>query len=256
MLNAVRRRAQPDDGGLPGVTYVGGNGPCAKSEFNLVAGTTWLFAADAMRDARVDVLIVDEAGQLALADALAASRSAGNLILLGDPLQLPQVAQASHPGGGGRSVLGHVLGDEVTLSPERGVFLVETRRMHPDVCGFISDQIYEGRLASHPSCATQSTVAGTGLRWLRADHRGCSTESVEEAELVAEQVIGLLGTPWVDQKGMEAPLTVDDFMVVAPYNDQVRLLREYLDGDERTRGVPWARSTSSRGGRRRSCSSR
>ena len=76
-----------------------------------------------MKDAPVDVLIIDEAGQLALADALAASRSARNLILLGDPLQLPQVTQASHPGGGGSSVLEHVLGDEATMPADRGVFL-------------------------------------------------------------------------------------------------------------------------------------
>ena len=81
------------------------NAPCAKSDYNLVAGTTWLFAGPDMQGAPVDVLIVDEAGQLALADALAASTSAKNIVLLGDPLQLPQVAQAVHPGGGGSSVL-------------------------------------------------------------------------------------------------------------------------------------------------------
>src|ERR1035438_6597413 len=140
-----------------GVTYATGNAPCARGEFNLVAGTTWLFAGKEMKDAPVDVLIVDEAGQLALADALAASRSARNLILLGDPLQLPQVSQASHPVGGGLSVLEHVMGEDRTLQPDRGVFLTETWRMHPDICRFISDEIYESRLHSHPSCAIQAT---------------------------------------------------------------------------------------------------
>ena len=129
---------------LSGVTYATGNRQCAASEFNLVAGTTWLFASPEMRAAPVDVLLIDESGQLALADALAASCSARNLILLGDPLQLPQVTQADHPGGGGRSVLEHVLGKDATLHPGRGVFLSQTRRMHPDVCSFISAQIYEG----------------------------------------------------------------------------------------------------------------
>ena len=103
-----------------------------------------------MADAPVDVLVIDEAGQLSLADALAASRAAHNLILLGDPLQLPQVAQASHLRGSGRSVLEHVVGDDVTLADDRGVFLSTTWRMHPDVCDFISDQIYEGRLTLPP----------------------------------------------------------------------------------------------------------
>jgi uncharacterized protein len=236
-LHGVRRVRELPQTGLPGVEYVKNNPPCARTEFNLVAGTTWLFSGKEMKDAPVDVLIVDEAGQLALADTLAASRSAHNLILLGDPLQLSQVSQASHPGGGGRSVLEHVLGDDVTIPSDRGVFLGETWRMHPDICRFISEQIYEGRLVSHPSCAIQNTEFGTGLRWLEAEHAGRCTESVEEAEIVTEEILRLIGAAWVDQQGDESRLTADDFMVVAPYNDQVDLLRTHLDADRRTRGV-------------------
>ena len=236
-LAAVRRVPAPPHPRLSGVDYVTTNRPCAKSDYNLVAGTTWLFAGADMRGAPVDVLIVDEAGQLALADALAASTSAKNIVLLGDPLQLPQVAQAVHPGCGGSSVLEHVLGDDVTLPSDRGVFLTQTRRMHPDVCQFISEEIYEGRLESHPDCARQDTQFGTGLRWLQADHAGRSTESLEEAQLVATEIGHLLGTPWVDQHGVTSPLTVANFMVVAPYNDQVALLRETLDAGARTRGI-------------------
>jgi len=236
-LHCVRRGPKPSGGGLAGVTYATGNGQCARPEFNLVAGTTWLFAGKDMKDAPVDVLIVDEAGQLALADALAASRSAGSLILLGDPLQLPQVSQASHPGGGGLSVLEHVMGEHGTLPADRGAFLTETRRMHPDICRFISDEIYEGRLHSHPSCANQDTGLGTGLRWLRADHSERSTESEEEAEIVRSTVHDLLGTTWTDKGGIKAPITVEDIMVVAPYNDQVALIHQILVGDARTRGI-------------------
>jgi len=237
-LRAVRKPSKRPDIPLPGVTYVTTNPPCARSQFNLVAGTTWLFASKEMGSAPVDVLIIDEAGQLALADALAASVSAKNVVLLGDPLQLPQVSQAVHPGRGGSSVLEHVLGEHVTLPTDRGVFLTETRRMHPDICRFISDEIYEGRLKSHPGCALQATEFGTGLRWLRADHTECSTESLQEAQIVVEQIGRLRGTPWVDRYGVEAPLTAEDFMVVAPYNDQVALLRATLDEHPSTRGVP------------------
>ena len=102
-----------------------------------------------MRDNPVDVLIVDEAGQLGLADTLAASISATNVILLGDPQQLPQVAQASHPNRSGVSALEHLLGEgDRTFPPDRGVLLDVTWRMHPDVCGFISDVMYEGKLTS------------------------------------------------------------------------------------------------------------
>ena len=236
-LHAVRRASKPKSGGLPGVTY-GSNERCARAEFNVVAGTTWLFARDDMRDTPVDVLIVDEAGQLALADALAASHSGHNLVLLGDPLQLAQVAQASHPNGAGDSVLAHALGNDVTIPDDRGVFLTETRRMHPDVCSFISREIYEDKLSSDPSCARQTTEFGTGLRWVQAHHDGRTTESPEEAELVAAEIDRMIGTRWTDQHGVDSELTVGDFMVVAPYNNQVDLLRARLDQDERTRGVP------------------
>ena len=203
----------------------------------MVAGTTWLFASKPMRENPVDVLVVDEAGQLGLADTLAATISATNVILLGDPQQLPQVAQASHPGGAGASALEHLLGDELTVPPDRGVLLETTWRMHPDVCGFISDVMYGGKLHSHESCVGQSAAGQTGLRWLRAEHKGCSTESPQEAAIVVAKVEELLGQPWTDQHGVTRPLTVADFMVVAPYNDQRRCIEAAMRANRATRGV-------------------
>ena len=175
-----------------------------------------------MRDRPVDVLIIDEAGQLGLADTLAASTSATNVILLGDPQQLAQVSQANHPDGAGASALEHLLGDAPHRERRpwrvsRRVLAHASRRVP-----FISDVFYDGKLTSHASCVGQTTAAGTGLRWIRADHTGSSTESAEEAALVASTIIGLLGRDWTDQHGVTRPLTVDDFMVVAPYNDQRR----------------------------------
>ena len=236
-LRAVRKNKTPSSGGISVVKYTENNKKAAQGEFNLVAGTSWLFAGDPMFEAPVDVLLIDEAGQLSLADALAASRSAHNLILLGDPLQLPQVAQASHPRGSGASVLEHILGEDRTMPTDRGVFLTETRRMHPDVCTFISEEIYESRLTSHPSCAVQDTEIGTGLRWLRATHTGRVTESPEEAAQIFDAVASLIGKTWTDQHGATKPLGTADILVVAPYNDQVKRLRALLDDDPRTRGV-------------------
>jgi uncharacterized protein len=237
-LRAVSKRSVPHGGPLDRVTYVGGNPAAARDGYNLVAGTTWLFANAQMRANPVDVLVIDEAGQLALVDALVASTAAHNLVLLGDPLQLPQVAQASHPNRSGDSVLEHVLGDAQTMPADRGVFLSETRRMHPDVSEFISEAIYEGRITSYADCSLQGTKFGTGLRWLRADHSGCSTASPVEAELIADEVERLIGTTWTNDKGEVAPITAEDVMVVAPYNDQVDLLRDVLHARPSTRGVP------------------
>ena len=236
-LHALRRGDKPKSGALEGVRYASSAKEAEGTKYNLVAGTTWLWARPQLRPFPVDVLVVDEAGQLALADTVASANGARNLILLGDPLQLSQVAQAEHPDGSGASVLEHILGGHATLPDDQGIFISETRRMHPDVCRFISNQIYEGRLSSHVSCAQQSTQFGTGLRWLEARHAGRSTESPEEAAIVVAQVTSMLDTPWVNQRGENAPLRAQDFMVVAPYNDQVRLLREAFDRSPRLHQV-------------------
>jgi uncharacterized protein len=134
-------------------------------------------------------------------------------------------------------VLEHVLGDNVTIPDTRGVFLAETWRMHPDICEFISRQIYEGRLTSHACCRQQSTDAGTGLRWLRAYHSRRSTQSPEEVAVVLAQITTMRGTPWTDHRGVTRPLVPSDFMVVAPYNDQVDLIKAACRARHDLRGV-------------------
>jgi len=76
------------------------------------------------------------------------------------------VIQGTHPGGTDDSVLNHLIGDAETIPPDRGLFLEQTFRLHPDVCAYISDEFYEGRLRSGPVTATRTTPLGTGLRWL------------------------------------------------------------------------------------------
>ncbi len=233
-LKAVRKHAVAR---VAGVSYINDNTKCAEGDFNVISGTPWLHASQAMRDHPVDVLVIDEAGQLGLADAIAASISATNVILLGDPQQLPQVSQASHPNGAGASSLEHMLDGATTVPSERGVFLDTTRRMHSDVNGFISDVMYDGRLGVHPSCDEQTTREGTGLRWLRVVHDGCDTHSEVEAQRVADQLRSLMDTPWTNQRGETQLLRPADFMVVAPYNDQVRLIRNVLSANKRTAKV-------------------
>jgi predicted RecB family nuclease len=191
-------------------------------EAPLTGGTAWLYAHGDL-DRTLDYLFVDEAGQVSLADAVAMGTCAQNLVLVGDPQQLAQVLQGSHPDGADVSVLQHLLGEHATIPPDRGLFLERTFRLHPDVCGYISEEFYEGRLGSDPVCATRTTPLGTGLRWIEVEHDGCRQESRAEAERVAEEVARLRAA------GVEA----GEIMVVAPYNAQVNLLRELLPA-----GVP------------------
>jgi uncharacterized protein len=197
----------------------------------LFAGTAWLFAAKTLDGGAaplIDTLVIDEAGQVSLADALAMGTAARNIVLLGDPLQLAQVSQATHPPGTGASVLEHLLGEHATIPPDRGVFLERTRRMHPDVCRFISEVVYESRLQGIPELARQATAFGTGLRFKPVDHVGNASASTEEAEVVAAEICQMVGAAWTDRHGHTALLRQQDFMVVAPYNAQVRPLREAL----------------------------
>ena len=104
----------------------------------------------------VDMLFVDEAGQMSLANVLAMGGSARNIVLLGDPQQLDQPVKGSHPPGAEKSALEHLLGDRQTIAEDRGLFLAQTWRMHPDICTFTSEVFYEDRLEPEPSLAAQS----------------------------------------------------------------------------------------------------
>src|SRR5262249_243238 len=182
----------------------------------LVAGTAWLFAHEDLDGGFVDTLVIDEAGQVSLADALAMGTAARNVVLLGDPLQLAQVSQGTHPEGAGVSILEHLLGEHATIPPDMGVFLERTRRMHPDVCRFVSEVVYESRIEGVPEVARQSTGFGTGLRFLPVGHVGNASASTKEAEAVAAEIKKMIGGSWTDVEGKEQPLRPEDFMVVAP----------------------------------------
>ncbi len=192
---------------------------------DVVAGTMWVFARLTMAEL-IDVLFVDEAGQLSLASVVSMGGAAGSIVLLGDPNQLPQVSQAIHPEGAERSALEHVLGPDRTLPAERGIFLPTTFRMHPDVNAYISEVFYEDRLLPDPSTARQaigpgSEPTGTGIRFWPVIHVGNGARSIEEADAVARMIDGLIGRPWTDQAGADKLLLGDDIIVVAPYNAQV-----------------------------------
>jgi superfamily I DNA and/or RNA helicase len=150
------------------------------------------------------------------------------LVLLGDPNQLPQVSQGAHPEGSGLSILQHLLGDHVTIPPDRGLFLAETWRLRPELCAFTSDAYYEGRLEPAPVTALRSLAAGNGPVWLAVAHERRSQSSIEEADAVAAAVASLVGSPFTDAGGVTRPLLAAEILVVAPYNAQVRTLRSRL----------------------------
>ncbi|MBV8195809.1 MAG: DNA2/NAM7 family helicase, partial [Candidatus Dormibacteraeota bacterium] len=204
---------------------------------DIAGGTAWLFADDKLSGC-FDTLIVDEAGQMSLADVVAVSRCARNIVLVGDPRQLAQVVQGTHPDGAGVSALQHLLGDGITVPGDRGIFLDRTWRMAPEVCSFVSQTFYEGRLEPVAECARQAIVpasgeALTGLRTAEVQHEGDRTFSPAEAERVALIVEQLLASTWRHRDGSLRPLTIHDILVVAPYNAHVAALIGALPPDAR-----------------------
>jgi uncharacterized protein len=202
----------------------------------LVGGTAWVFSREEL-EGRFDYLFVDEAGQVSLANAVAIGQSARNLILVGDQMQLAQPIQGSHPGETGLSCLEYLLHGHATVPPEIGVFLGRSRRMHSDVCRFVSEAVYEGRLGSIPETERHRVIRGgdtvlvpaeTGIVWVPVKHDGCSQSSEEECEAIAAIVPELLARNVVGRNGEERRMTLDDILIVAPFNLQVRCLREEL----------------------------
>ena len=225
-------------GDLEGVTRVSDNGAVEAAveagAVDIVAGTPWLFAR-AELNATFDVLFVDEASQMSLADAVAIGTCARSIVLIGDPNQLPMVSQGVHPSGASASSLEHLVGDAITVPADRGLFLATSRRMHPDVNAYISASFYEGRLSSHPDTTSRvvdgdhPVLSGSGVRWLPTPHIGNSSRSREEAEVVAEAVATLLGMTWRAAPGDHRPITIDDVIVIAPYNAQVAEIQAALE---------------------------
>jgi len=205
----------------------------------VIAGTVWLWARPEL-NATVDVLFVDEAGQMSLANVLAASPAAKSIVLLGDPQQLDQPQRGVHPPGADASALSHLLNGRSTIGEDQGLFLSESWRLHPDVCTFTSELFYDNRLMPRPENATQrinteGPFDGTGLRFIPVAHNGNQSESPEEADTVRNIVEGLLrtGTTWANKKGETAPLSLNDILVVAPYNAQVSALAQRLPAGAR-----------------------
>lgn len=197
-------------------------------------GTTWLWsAADAVDT--LDVLFVDEAAQMSLANVLAVSPAARTVVLIGDPRQLEQPMQGSHPDGTDVSALDHMLDGHQTIPSDKGLFLAETWRLHPSICAFTSELFYESKLKPRQGLdrlrvKAQGPLSGAGLVYVPVPHSSNQNCSPEEAAVVRSLVDQVLaGAPtWIDRDGVEHPLTLADILIITPYNAQVFEIQKLL----------------------------
>lgn len=220
-----------DDPEIPGVAHrqsADAEAEVLDGRRGVTGGTAWFFSREALRQ-HFDVILIDEAGQFSLANTIAVGSAARSLVLVGDPQQLDQPMKGVHPAGVDRSALAHVLGGHATIRDTHGVFLDSTWRMHPDVCDYVSETSYSGRLQPAAHCGLRE-IEGIdhGLRWVPVPHEGNSSRSREEARAVAQIVDDLLGRTVTDEHGDRRKFRVEDVLIVAPYNAQVRELKAHL----------------------------
>lgn len=234
----VQKVSEPEEDLPSGITITTDNAVALAALHDggadVVAGTAWLWSREDVVET-VDVLFVDEAGQMSLANVLAVAQAAKSLVLLGDPQQLDQPLRGSHPEGAEASALEHLLAGAKTIPPDKGLFLDRTWRLHPKICEFTSEVFYESRLESREGLENQRIeghpwLGEAGLWFIPINHQGNQNASPEEVERVAGVVEGLLQpeVKWIDDKGRSHPLRLADILIVAPYNAQVSDLSNRL----------------------------
>ncbi len=231
---------KPEEDLPPGLTVTTDNAKAAAALQTagaaVIGGTTWLWAREDLFES-VDVLFVDEAGQMSLANVLAVAQAAKSVVLLGDPQQLEQPLRGSHPEGAEASALEHLLAGAKTIPPHMGLFLEKTWRLHPKICAFTSEVFYESRLQSRDGLENQrieghQNFKDSGLWFVPVSHGGNQNASPEEVEKVVTIFESLLqpGILWIDERANSRPLRADDILIVAPYNAQVSDLSNRLRG--------------------------
>jgi len=177
------------------------------------------------------LLVIDEAGQLSLADACAVAQAAPMAIALGDPQQLTAPVQAAHDESVDVSLLEHVAQGAHVMPHVRGAFLDLTYRMHPAVCEVVADLAYDGQLDSAPVAArryiTGPPVAignlampvRPGVEWISL---GDEEDEVAVTRQLLEQLVGAATVRL--SSGAEEVLDWDEVRVVAPHNAHVNRL--------------------------------
>jgi uncharacterized protein len=205
---------------------------------DLVGGTAWLFSHPKAAGI-FDYLFIDEAGQVPVANLVSVAASAANLILLGDQMQLEQPTKGTHPDDSGLSILQYMMQGSPTIPDDLGIFLSRTWRMRPELCEFISDAVYDGRLTAeavtssrelHLDAGGQGRLAASdGVVYVPIDHEGNQCDSEEEVDAV-EDILRDLKRAQILENGITRAFLDDDVLVVSPYNLQVRRLRQRFPG--------------------------
>ena len=180
-----------------------------------------------------DYIVIDEVGQVPLVTTLASTLSTKNIILIGDPNQLPQVKKGTQPNNNGLTTLEYLIGEDTILSEDKGIFLNTTYRMHSDVNQFISDYFYDGKLKNHKLTDKRTLrkqgnkINSTGIQFISVPHVANIQASFEEIDTIEKLTSNLLKTEIIED-GKQRKLKEEDILIVSPYNLQVYELKKRL----------------------------
>ena len=204
---------------------------------NIFAGTKFHFASS-FYDEKIDYLFIDEAGQVSVADLISIGNVAKNIVLIGDQNQLGQPIKGSHPNESGQSILDYLLEGKDTIPEERGIFLNKTYRLNSKLNNFISSNFYEERLICDESTNKRlitfnkkSKIQDGGIHYIEMKHTNNIQTSTEEFEVIKDIMKEMIGLEFND-KGKIRKLSVEDFLVISPFNTQVNLLISKLENSK------------------------
>ncbi|MDA7454373.1 TM0106 family RecB-like putative nuclease [Candidatus Pelagibacter ubique] len=205
-----------------------------KNTGNLFAGTKFHFASS-FYDEKIDYLFIDEAGQVSIADLISIGNVAKNIVLIGDQNQLGQPIKGTHPNESGQSILDYLLEGKDTIPEDRGIFLNKTYRLNSKLNDFISSNFYEERLICDEitdkrliKFNKKSKIKDSGIHYIEMSHKNNVQTSVEEFEVIRDLLKDMIGLEF-DDEGETRKLTIDDFLIISPYNTQVNLLISKLE---------------------------
>jgi uncharacterized protein len=199
----------------------------------LFAGTKWNLCRE-YYNKKIDYLFVDEAGQITLSDLVAMSPACKNIVLIGDQMQLGHPSKGVHPGDSGKSILDFLLENEDTIPEERGIFLNKTHRLHPHINKFISDNFYDSRLITDEKNELRKIklknayFKNAGIYYVPVIHDNNSQKSEEECEMVKKLIKEFLGAEFTDKDGSTREITLQDILIISPFNVQVNYLKSEL----------------------------
>ena len=130
----------------------------------------------------------------------------------------------------------YLLEGKATIPEDRGVFLNKTFRLNAKINSFISPCFYDNRLLVHEknkqrkiNFSKSSLIKSEGIHYIQMDHEDNSQTSHEEYETISKIMKQLIGSKFNDIDNKVRNLTIEDILIVSPYNAQVNYLLARLD---------------------------